>query len=77
MGAGKKRKLKKNASVINVYSGLDRRELDDPSYFGYFLLEGRERRWSENLISHRMEKAIADVLSRLHEYKHLAPYGVM
>jgi hypothetical protein len=76
MGAGKKRKLKKNTSVINVYKGLDRRELDDPGYFGYFLLEGRERRWSENLIAHRMEKAIADVLSRLHEYKHLAPYGV-
>ena len=77
MSVGKKRKLKKNTSVLNVYSGLDRRELDDPSYFGYFLLEGRERRWSENLISHRMEKAIADVLSKLHEYKHLAPYGVM
>jgi hypothetical protein len=77
MGIDKKGKLKKNPSAIHVYSGLDRRELDDPSYFGYFLLEGRERRWSENLISHRMEKAIADVLSRLHEYKHLAPYGVM
>lgn len=77
MGVRQNRKLKNEPSVKNVYTGVDRREYDDPGYFGYFLLEGRERRWSENLIAHRMEKAITDVLSRLHEYKHLAPYGLM
>lgn len=26
------------------YQGIDRRKEDDPSYFGYFALEGLERR---------------------------------
>jgi len=76
MGKRKKKQLQKGASVRTVYTGMDRREFDDPGYFGYFILEGRERRWSKNMIVTRMERALGEVLSRLNEYKHLAPYGV-
>ena len=77
MAKGKNRTMKKDTDSQCVYTGEERREYDDPTYFGYFLLEGRERRWSENMIVHRMEKAISEVLARLYEYKHLAPYGTI
>lgn len=77
MAKRKNKKIKKDINTQKAYTGEERREYDDPTYFGYFLLEGRERRWSENMIVNRMEKAISEVLARLHDYKHLAPYGTI
>jgi hypothetical protein len=77
MGISRIKQMQKDASMKAVFAGKERREIDDPNYFGYFLLEGRERRWAENMIVTRTERAIAGVLSKLHEYKHLGPYGVM
>ena len=77
MAKRKTKKIKYDAPLQNAYTGEDRREYDDPFYFGYFLLEGRERRWAENMIAHRTERAISEVLAKLNEYKHLAPYGTI
>ena len=77
MAKRKNMKIKDNFSSKDAYAGEERREYDDPTYFGYFLLEGRERRWAENMIAHRMENAISEVLAKLHDYQHLAPYGTI
>ena len=54
-----KLKLNQKNAVQVPYCGEERRKDNDPTYFGYFALEGIERRQSNGSVYHGEERRIA------------------